>query len=449
MKLKKFGASVLAMTMAASMMVGCGETAADTATEAPATETPATETPATEAPAAEAPAETPATEEAPAEAKNIEATEITFWHAMNGNLESVLTEITDEFNASNEYGIKVTLVNQGAYGDLQTKLQASAAADALPDLAQAYNNWLTPYIDKAVKLDDFVATDFDNWEDIIPAYRDECSEFGFIHAVPYNKSTYVLFYNKTMFEELGIEVPQTWADVEAAAKTVMDAKNIAFIGYDDLAGVVEASLHQDGADYVDATGALFNDEKGLETCTYLSNLYNNGYARLVGEDGYFSNVISNQNIASYVGSSAGVSYIKAEGWELGVAPLPGNVQKAANMAGTNIVMFAQDSNKQLAAWEYLKYILSTEAMTKWAVNTGYLPVRQSSYETAEYKAYMDENICAAACYEQAKDFFFSPTFEASNDIRSTVPSTVEQLVYDKADAQTWLDTIVKAINDQY
>ncbi|SFC35133.1 ABC transporter substrate-binding protein [Butyrivibrio sp. YAB3001] len=444
MKLRKIGASILAMAMATSMLAGCGETAAETTTDTQATE----QTSETAEPAADTAS---TTEEAAAttEAKNIEATEITFWHAMNGNLESVLSEITDEFNNSNEYGIKVTLVNQGAYGDLQTKLQASAAADALPDLAQAYNNWLTPYLDKIVKLDDFVANDFDNWDDIVSAYRDECSEFGFIHAVPYNKSTYVLFYNKTMLDELGIAVPETWADVEAAAKTVMDSKNIAFIGYDDLAGAVEASLHQNGSDYVDATGAKFNDDKGLETFTYLSGLYNNGYARLVGEDGYFSNVLSNQQIASYVGSSAGVSYIKAEGWDLGVAPLPGNVQKAANMAGTNIVMFSQDSNKQLAAWEYLKYITSTDAVTKWAVGTGYLPIRQSSYETADYKAYMEENVCAAACYAQAKDFFFSPTFDASNDIRSTVPSTVESLVYDKADAQTWLDTVVGAINAQY
>nr|WP_297705031.1 ABC transporter substrate-binding protein [uncultured Butyrivibrio sp.] len=447
MKFKKIGASILAMAMATSMLAGCGQSAApETTTETQTTET-AAETPAAETPAAETAA--PAEETAATEAKSIEATEITFWHAMNGNLESVLSEITDEFNNTNEYGIKVTLVNQGAYGDLQTKLQASAAADALPDLAQAYNNWLTPYLDKIVKLDDFVANDFDNWDDVVSAYRDECSEFGFIHAVPYNKSTYVLFYNKTMFDELGISVPETWADVEAAAKTVYDAKNISFIGYDDLAGLVEASLHQNGADYVDATGALFNDDKGLETFTYLSNLYNNGYARLVGEDGYFSNVISNQQIASYVGSSAGVSYIKAEGWELGVAPLPGNVQKAANMAGTNIVMFAQDSNKQLAAWEYLKFITSTEEVTKWAVGTGYLPIRTSAYETAEYKSYMEENICAKACYEQAKDFFFSPTFDASNDIRSTVPGTVEQLVFDLADAQTWLDTIVEAVNAQY
>lgn len=440
MKMKKLGASILATIMAASMLAGCGQSStqtSETTTDAQVSE--ATEVASDAATAADEAAAT----------KSIEPTEITFWHYMTGNLEETLTALTDEFNSTNEYGITVTLVNQGYASDLQTKLQASAAADALPDLSQAYNNWLTPYLDRIVHLDDFVANDFDNWDDIVEAYRGECSEFGFVHAVPFNKSTYVLFYNKTLFDELGIEAPKTWADVEADAKIVNDAKGIAFIGYDDSTGAIEATLKQNGESFVDETGALFDTDGGREAFEYLSNLYNNGYARLVGEDGYFSNVISNQNIASYVGSSAGVSYITAEGWELGVAPLPGNKVNAANMAGTNIVMFSQDTNKQLAAWEYLKFLTSTESTSKWAVSTGYLPVRQSAYETAEYKAYMEENICAAACYEQSKDFFYSPTFDASNDIRNSVSPAFEQLVLDKADAQTWFDTILSTINAQY
>jgi multiple sugar transport system substrate-binding protein len=440
MKMKKLGASILATIMAASMLAGCGQSSTQTSeTTSDAQVSEATEVASDAATAADEAAAT----------KSIEPTEITFWHYMTGNLEETLTALTDEFNSTNEYGITVTLVNQGYASDLQTKLQASAAADALPDLTQAYNNWLTPYLDKIVHLDDFVANDFDNWDDIVEAYRGECSEFGFVHAVPFNKSTYVLFYNKTLFDELGIEAPKTWADVEADAKIVNDAKGIAFIGYDDSTGAIEATLKQNGENFVDETGALFDTDGGREAFEYLSNLYSNGYARLVGEDGYFSNVISNQNIASYVGSSAGVSYITAEGWELGVAPLPGNKVNAANMAGTNIVMFSQDTNKQLAAWEYLKFLTSTESTSKWAVSTGYLPVRQSAYETAEYKAYMAENICAAACYEQSKDFFYSPTFNASNDIRNSVAPAFEQLVLDKADAQTWFDTILSTINAQY
>jgi multiple sugar transport system substrate-binding protein len=437
MKIKKIGAGILASVMAMSMLAGCGSSAN---TEAPATEN--NEAVATEA-------ATTAEEVVATGEKTIEPTEVTFWHYMTGGLEESLIALTDEFNSTNEYGITVTLVNQGNAGDLQTKLQASAAADALPDLTQAYNNWLTPYLDKVVHLDDFVANDFDNWDDVVEAYRGECSEFGFVHAVPFNKSTYVLFYNKTLFDELGLEAPKTWADVEADAKVVYDAKGISFIGYDDATGVVEASLIQNGEKFVDENGALFNTDGGLETFEYLSNLYNNGYARLVGEDQFFSNVLSNQNIACYVGSSAGVSYIKAEGWELGVAPIPGNKVNAANMAGTNIAMFAQDSNKQLAAWEYLKFLTSTEATTKFAVSTGYLPVRQSAYESADYKAYMEENVCAAACYEQSKDFFYSPTFDASNDIRNNVKTVYEQLVLENADAKTWLDTMISTVNAQF
>ena len=91
------------------------------------------------------------------EAKTIEPCEITFWHAMNGKQEESLTALTDKFNEENEYGITVTLVNQGNYSDLSTKLTANAAADTLPDLSQCYNNWVTAYTDKIVPLDDFVS----------------------------------------------------------------------------------------------------------------------------------------------------------------------------------------------------------------------------------------------------------------------------------------------------
>jgi multiple sugar transport system substrate-binding protein len=442
MRMKKLGAGVLATVMAASMLAGCGQTAADT------TQNTAADTAATEATATDAAQTTEGTEAASGE-KTIEPTEVTFWHYMTGGLEESLVALTDEFNSTNEYGITVTLVNQGNASDLQTKLQGSAASDSLPDLTQAYNNWLQPYMSKVVHLDDFVANDFDNWDDIVDAYREEVSEFGFIHGVPLNKSTYVLFYNKTLFDELGITAPKTWAEVEEDAKVVYEAKGLPFIGFDDIPGVIDASLHQNGEGFIDENGAMFNTDGGLETFTYLSNLYNNGYARLKGEDSFFSNVLSNQNIASYVGSSAGVSYITVDGWELGVAPLPGNKVNAANMAGTNIVMFAQDTNKQLAAWEYIKFLTSTESTTKFAISTGYLPVRKSAYESADYKALMETDATAAACYEQSANFFFSPTYDQSNDVRNAVSEEYENLIFNKADAQTWLDTLVNAVNAQY
>ena len=281
MKLKKALAVALTATMAFGTLTGCNKSGNDTTTTTAASQNETTTTEA--ASNGETPADT-----------GIESCTIEFWHAMNNKQEEELTALTDKFNETNEYGITVNLTNQGAYPDLSSKLTANAAADTLPDLAQAYNNWLSAYSDKLVHLDDFVANDFDNWDDIVAGYRDENSQFGFISGVPFNKSTYVLFYNKTMFDELDLTAPLTWNELLEQAKIIKDEKGIETIGWDDLAGMFQAMLAQNGCGYIDENGALFDNEKGLETVEFIMNLYNNGYARLVGEDKYFSNGISTQ-----------------------------------------------------------------------------------------------------------------------------------------------------------
>ena len=210
---------------------------------------------------------------------------------------------------------------------------------------------------------------------------------------------------------------------------------------------IQAMLAQNGCGYIDENGALFDNEKGLETVEFIMNLYNNGYARLVGEDKYFSNVISNQLIASYVGSSTGASYITADGWELGVAPLVSNTEMAANAAGTNIVMFSQDANKQKAAWEYLKFLTSADATTEWAMTTGYLPVRTSAYESETYQQFMATDPTSVAAYSQSAYFISQPAFKGSYDVMIAVNNTLEEQILLESDAQTTLDALVKAVND--
>lgn len=420
--LKRILCAMLAAVMSLGLLTACGSTGTSETTTASGT-----------------------TETTEAADGTISPCEITFWHSMTGAQETSLTELTEQFNEENEYGITVTLVYQGSYSDLSTKLTANAAADTLPDLSQAYNSWLINYLDKVVALDDFVANDYDDYEDILESYREETSEFGFINAMPFNKSTYVYFYNKTLFDELGLEAPTTWDDLLTIGETFLEEKGMVSLGFDDLAGMLEATLHQNGTDYVSEDGALFDNEAGLEALNYIMDLYNSGYARLAGEDGYFSGPLSNQLVAAYVGSSTGVSYISTEGWELGVAALPGNTDYAANTAGTNIVMFSQDSNKQLAAWEYLKFITSVDATVKWAIDTGYLPVRQSAYASETYQEFMATDATATAAYSQSDAFFHSPAFDGSYDIQSTVNSTLEELILEGADGATAQEKLVSAI----
>jgi multiple sugar transport system substrate-binding protein len=382
------------------------------------------------------------------ETKSIEPTEVVFWHGMSNKQEETLTELTDRFNEENEYGITVKLVNQGNYGDLSKKLIASAAADELPDLAQAYNNWLTDFTDKIVPLDDFVAEDMDDYEDLVEGYRAESEQLGCIGSLPFNKSTYVYFYNKTMFDELGLEAPKTWEDMIHVGEVFKEEKDMPAFGVDDLAGFLEASLAQNESEYASDEGALFDNEVGLETVEYIMNLYNNGYARLIGEDDYFSTVISSQRIGGYIGSSTGVSYITADDFELAAAPLPINKKAAANQAGTNIVMFSKDENQQNATWEYMKYLVSTEATTEWAMKTGYLPVRVSAFESDEYQAFMAEDFTAQAAYAQVDSFFPAALFKASNSVRNAVNTGFEEIVLEELSPEEALEEFVEIINDE-
>lgn len=435
MKLKKFGAVLLAMSLTTGLMAGCGGSKDQAAGNAQGSDAAAEGTEAAVAGGA------------------VEACEIEFWHYMTGEPEAALTELTDKFNSENEYGITVKLVNQGQVSDLQSKLTANAASGTLPELALAYNNAVTEFLPEIIDLKPFIESDFDNYEDIIESYRAENEEFGIVSGLPFNKSTYVYFYNKTLFDELGITAPTTWDELYAAGEKMMDAKGVAVMGYDDRAGMMEALVRQAGGQYVTEEGVLFNDESGLAAAEYLKTMYSNGYATLADGGEFFSNLLSNGLIAGYVGSSAGVSYINTdvdgdgESWELGVAPVAANKQGAAYMAGTNLMMFAKDTNEQKAAWEYMKFLTSTESTTTWAIATGYLPVRTSAFESEEYQAFMEENPAAAAAYAQSDVFFYAPTFDASNDLRTGMNTATEEVMLELKDSEMDAETVLGKLVD--
>ncbi len=375
-----------------------------------------------------------------------EGTTLTFWHAMSGDNQTTLQELTDKFNAENEYGITVNLEYQGSYSDLSTKLTASAAAGTLPNMAQAYNNVLMEYLDYIVDLTGYIDTDDTyDWEDILPGYREECSEFGIIHAVPFNKSTYVFFYDADKFEEAGLAIPTTWDELKEIGTQYVEYFNQPMIGYDDVPGMLEAYILQAGSEYVSSEGALFDNDEGMAAIEFIMDLYNSGIATLVDENDYFSTMLVNGNVGGYIGSSAGVSFLTGVA-NLGVATIPYGENKEAYAAGTNVVMFESTESEQAACWEYMKFLTSTESTVTWAEATGYLPVSTSGFESEEYQNFMANDATASAAYAQSDYYFISSTFEGSNEIRDEMDSVMQTLILDGADAQTAMDTIVSAIN---
>ena len=368
---------------------------------------------------------------------------VEFWHAMSGGLQNALVALTDKFNAENDMGITVNLTNQGGYGDLSTKLLGAVASDTLPDMAQVYNSWIVDSLDVVVPLDSFIADNFDNYEDILESYRSEGSEFGQTYTIAFNKSCQVYFYNKTLYTELGLTAPTTWDELYTVSKTVYEATGNAAFGYDDLFGMFLQYMLQGGAGYVVDGQIAFNNESGINAMSFLLDLFAKGYARTAGEDKYLSGPFNNGFIGAYIGSSAGAAYVTPNGFEYGAATIPVGMDGAALQAGTNLAMFAKDEAQQAATWEYIKFLTSTESTVYWAMNTGYLPIRQSGFESEEYQAYMANSEVAQACYAQMANQKFENAFPGAQEMRTTLATTMETAILEGMTAEETIADIAQ------
>ena len=72
--------------------------------------------------------------------------EATVWYRVSrDNQIAFLDQLTQEFNRTNPYGITVTAVSAGGYGDIFTKFVNLIGTDELPDMLIGYQNQLALY----------------------------------------------------------------------------------------------------------------------------------------------------------------------------------------------------------------------------------------------------------------------------------------------------------------
>lgn len=361
--------------------------------------------------------------------------EITFWHGMSGRQEETLTEITNEFMEANP-NIKVNLQNQGNYGDLSQKLIATMQSPKdLPTITQAYPDWVYSMLNEGLlaNYDDYINSSdaeiaFDNWDDIIPGLRDGVVFDGKIYGIPFNKSTEVLWYNKTMFEELGLEVPKTFEALKEVSQKVYEAKNIPGVGFDSLPNFYVTYLANKGVVF-DSSLDVTSPES-VEAANYYLDGVKGGYFRIAGTDKYMSGPFASQQVAMYVGSNAGEAYVRdgvGDAFEYAAAPYP--AEKSIQQ-GTDIFMFeSADDAQKLAAYTYLKYLTAKESQIKWAVNTGYMPIRDSAVSDSAYKD--SDSKIAPVLAEATANLYTKPVANGSQQAYNDIGTTLEALLSTK------------------
>lgn len=384
-----------------------------------------------------------------------QTTDIVFWHAMTGDLEKSLQTLTDEFNQDQKKYV-VKLQSQGDYNTLQQKIMASAASGNLPAMAQTtytsvpdmVNSKLVTPLDEFIKGKDGLSSE--DLKDIYPGFLESSKFDNKYYSMPFSKSTRVLFYNKDILDKYHLEIPKTWEDVEKMGE-VLKADNIYAMGFEnDLSLEFETLARQFGADFIDTKNKTtdIGQSDAIKGMDVINGLLEKGYARTAGEDKYFSGPFVQGQSALYIGSSAGISFVKSTAPETlhwGTAELPTeNNKKLTQFAGNDLVAFNSATQEQKAgAFAFMKFLMSDKTTAEWAMKSGYLPLRKSALELPEYKAYLAEHPELEAVNKELDYGYSTSTFVGYGKFRTQLLSSLDEIVSKKASVAETLKGLQK------
>lgn len=384
--------------------------------------------------AACAPAATPAGgDEAPAggDATSAEPVELVIWNTWSDHHVTAFQKILDDFNAAHE---NITVVQQQQpYTDYEAKLMQAISQGVGPDLIATFPTVAANYIDDGliVNLSDYIEDGAAFQASLGEGVYQEITQWGGdVYMIPTLVGGEVFYYNQTLFDELGLSVPTTWAELETAGRAIYEATGKPAFGFDSEIDGFQVLISQQGSGYIDTETMTvqYNNETAVEQLEWFCGLVDEGVLRLVGEDVYFSNPFGSQAVASYVGSAAGYGFVESAvngQFDFGVTTVPqGGSQKYISSWGGGWVIFKTTDAKQSAAYEFIKYMTSPEVLAYWGINFGGVPAYQAAIERPEFQDFLANNPAIKAQSEQIASVGYLPAVKGSAAIRTVIGRAV-------------------------
>jgi multiple sugar transport system substrate-binding protein len=294
--------------------------------------------------------------------------------------------VTAQFSAANDYSLQ--------------KLLTAIAGGKYPDISYLFGSWAANIAKspKTVDLTKLVQQPSFHYNDLWPAARAVGRVGGKVVGVPALIDNLALVYNKKLFREAHVAFPTakwTWADMERAAKKLTNHAKKQFgwayinDGSEDTVWRFEALLWQAGGNILTADGkhAAFNSAAGVKALTFLQRMAIKDRSVYLdsGNDNY-ANLFNSGRIAMlYTGPWDLASFPDVD---YGVQILPGDKNHQTISGPDNWVLFNNGKQRSAAAWNFMKWFLSTKEHMKFALATGDLPIRQSELKQPAYKTYV-------------------------------------------------------------
>jgi len=324
------------------------------------------------------------------------------WHAFAGPAAEVFTRQVTQFNGSNEWGIQVVPTGYGDYTSLfdavGSALDAGQSPDLVASLPEQTLTWTAA--DAVVDLAPYLADrtwgmNAETIADIPSIFLAQDNVGGKQLGFPAQRSARFLFYNKTWAAELGFDNPPATSDEfrrQACAANApftkdSDPRNDSSGGW-----IIDTSwqssyswlLAFDGA-VADGSSYSFRMDPNLATLKFIKGLRDSHCAWLPLEPASFDSfgafarrlaLFVSADLGEVPQAAASMAAMKnADQWEL--IPFPGPQKRVLVDYGPSYSVLKSTPERQLAAWVFIRWMLSSENQAEWVKSTGLFPLRTS------------------------------------------------------------------------
>ena len=365
------------------------------------------------------------------------------------------TNFVDKFEAENP-GIKLNL-EVVSWNDVYTVVDTRIAAGQAPDILNidVFANYANEGLLEPVSQ----WCPEELYNDFFPSFIDQSVIDDTVWAVPDLASARALFYNVDMFEEVGIEVPTTWAELEDASQAIIDFYDgeVYPWGIDMTTDEGQAAFAYytwgNGGGFVDADGNwAVNSPENVEAIEYAISLINKGYTnpspatqtRYDLQDmfaaGKLAMVIAPNQLPTYVADKGGSI-------NLATANIPANEGKSSSSVGVmdRVMAFKDESapdqaKRDEAIGKFAEFFYNPENYVGWVSMEGFLPAVNSAVG-----ALVEADPSFGAWLDVLGGCQFYPTAKAEWDQVKQGVIAAEQNALTGASVQAELDALQAAL----
>jgi multiple sugar transport system substrate-binding protein len=369
-----------------------------------------TSTPRVEATKTPAPTQTPILESrlgVPPEA--LQGLTVDVWHPWYGVPANLFEAQVEEFNSTNPWGIQVQAKSLQNYNELYEQVSEAVYGPDRPDvvigLPEYAVEWhaqeavleLDPYVsDPVYGLSEAEIADFPSvfWE------QDQVA--GVRLGMPAQRTARFLLYNQTWAGELGFDDPPVTPREfqEQACKANLSMHADPDPQHDGRGGwLIDAHpitalswLLAFGGGAQEEDGFRFLRPENIEATRFVKGLAESGCAWETQDEQPLSKFVDRSALFATASledlpdlardfASAG----STDKWT--VLPFPGSESSVMVVYGSSYILFASEDADQLAAWLFVRWLLSPENQADWVNSTGLFPLQASTMGLlADYEA---------------------------------------------------------------